>query len=234
MHIANRMGLKDRMLIIERVADRQNNVSFAGPGNPVFTYYPSAFQLWINDYTFTNVSEYGLVSRRLGFPYCDRMKFYDIQDVRPNTIIKGTNRAQTPVVRGFAPSAVQTVIYQPIYKNFNLLSPQMYQSPYVLSHSLDAANGVGGIFYQQSGRPTQYLDTNARIKVSPRISSEDVFEMGAKLYQLHNYVIQNTYTTKFATAQIQQEQAVIQDQFVKYNQAMMKMCLEHKDTMKTK
>ena len=162
------------------------------------------------------------------------MKFYDIQDVRPNTIIKGTNRAQTPVVRGFAPSAVQTVIYQPIYKNFNLLSPQMYQSPYVLSHSLDAANGVGGIFYQQSGRPTQYLDTNARIKVSPRISSEDVFEMGAKLYQLHNYVIQNTYTTKFATAQIQQEQAVIQDQFVKYNQAMMKMCLEHKDTMKTK
>lgn len=229
MHITNRMGLKDRMLIIERVENRGDCVNFIGPGNLAFKHAPSAFQLHINDYTFTNVSEYGLVSRRLGFPYCDRMKFLDVEDVRPNTIVRGTGRISTPPVRVFTPTAEQTVIYQPMFKYLHILAPKLYDTSYVLEHSLDRDYGVGGIFYQRLGRPPAYLDEKSKLNLTPKFSSQNMFEMGIKTYELHNYVLQNTYTTKFASPLVRAERAAAEQALVKYNNTMIEICRRNQE-----
>ncbi|MBP3340577.1 MAG: hypothetical protein J6L47_02845 [Alphaproteobacteria bacterium] len=227
MHIANRMGLKDRMLVIERIAPCDDCINFIGPGNVSFRYAPSVFQLHINNYIFTNVSEYGLVARRVGFPYCDRMIFMDIEDVRYGPIIKGNGRMSTPVVRNFAPTPEQTIIYQPIYKYFQNVSPNLYNTKYVLEHSIDPSAGAGGIFYQRCGAPTAYLAPESKLVLTPRVSNKDLFELGIKNYELHNYVLQHTYTTKQAPQHVQMERAIAEQKLVEYNNKKIQLCQYH-------
>ena len=197
MHIASRTGLKDRMLIVERVDSsvpgRDKCINFCGPGSFQFRHLPSVLQMHINNYTFTSVSDYCLVARRVGFPYCDKMLRYDMEDVRLNTIQKGKNKIQTPVVRTYTPTRYQTVIYQPIYKYWNVVSPDLYNTQYVLNHSLDTQNGIGGIFYQKNASPTKYLDTKSTLNLTPPISNLDMYDMGLKYFDLHDYITQNTY-----------------------------------------
>lgn len=233
MHIASRVGLKDRMLIIERTdpsEEYKTRLSFIGPGTVGFRHSPSTFQLIVNDYTFTSVSEYGLVARRVGFPYCDRMIFMDLTDVRPNTVNRGNGRMNTPVVRCFEPTATQTVLYQPMYRGFNQVSPEPYKAKYVLEHSLDTENGVGGIFYQKAGRPTAYLSPDDKLVVAPRVThGQDVCDMAIKNYQLHNYIIDNTYTTKFATPQVQKEREIMSKYITECNNKTIEVLRHYKD-----
>ncbi len=205
MHIASRVGMKDRILVVERMPQRDDGIIFMGPGTPSFKYWPSCFQLSINNYTFTSASEYGLVARRLGFPSCDRMKFLGVEDVQMNTVIKGTGRICNPVVKSLAPHSEKTIIYQPIYREINKAAPELYQSDYVLKHSLDAQNGVGGIFYQRGTSPVTYLSPDAAVNLTPRESSRDIYQMGTLYHDLSNHIIDTTYTYKFATPAVQQD-----------------------------
>lgn len=235
MHIASRVGLKDRMLIIERVepvGQRAQMLSFAGPSTDQFLHNPCSFQLLINNYTFTSVSEYGLVSRRLGFPYCDRMIRMGIEDIRPNTIIRGTGRVQSPVVRTFTPTAEQTVIYQPMSRYLNQLSPNLYSAKYVLEHSLDADAGIGGIFYQKGGRSTAYLGADEKLNLTPRVSNSDIIAMLIKHYQLHTYVTENTYTTKMASPAVQRGCQALTEFIVRQNELAIEICRNHRDDIK--
>lgn len=235
MHIASRVGLKDRMLIIERTEPKEDEkirLSFIGPGMKTFRHMPSVFQLIVNDYTFTSASEYGLVARRVGFPYCDKMIFMDLTDIRPGTVNRGNGRLHTPVVRSFEPTKTQTVIYQPMYRGFSLLSPEPYNVKYVQDHSLDAENGVGGIFYQKGGRPTAYLDANAQLNVTPRITTgQDACDMSVKLFQLHNHIIDNTYTAKLATPDVQREREWTDTALKAANNTYIDMCRNRKDVV---
>ena len=227
MHIDSRMGAKDRMLIVERVAPDAPNrrgLGFIGPSTDQFLHNPCSFQLLINNYTFTSVSEYGLVARRLGFPYCDRMIRMSTEDVRANTIIRGTGRIQSPVVRSFTPTPEQTVIYQPIYRGLNQLSPDLYDAKYVIEHGLKPSDGIGGIFYQRGGRPAAYLAPGEQLNLTPRISNGDVYDMAVTHYQLHNYVTQNTYTTKFAPQEIQRNAQALTAFIVALNNRSIEIC----------
>ena len=58
MHIKTRVGRKDRMLIVERVDDTQTGIGIIGANTEAFLESPSAFQLRINNYIFTNVSDF--------------------------------------------------------------------------------------------------------------------------------------------------------------------------------
>ncbi len=73
-HIADRIGTKDRMLIVERLHQPEARIGFAGTNTETFLTCPSAFQLCIGDYVFTNASEMGLVSNSLGFPQISKIR----------------------------------------------------------------------------------------------------------------------------------------------------------------
>lgn len=217
MHIESRMGLKDRILIIERQNHQEKRLSFVGPTQTTFLHNPCAFQLIINNYVFTNVSEYGLVARRLGFPYCDRVKFLDIEHVEFNTYKRAPGRIVNPVVRGLYGAPDKTIIYQSCAPTQATIFPDLYKNAYVTSHSLDAVTGRGGIFYQKNANGALYLQENASVNLTPKFTTKTNAQLVSQVFELQNYVIDNTYTLKFATPEVAAAQAKMNQQLMALN-----------------
>lgn len=188
-HIADRIGTKDRMLIVERLHQPEARIGFAGTNTETFLTCPSAFQLCIGDYLFTNASEMGLVANRLGYPQISKIRkgAETTCDITP-----GRNKTKHPVVASLQASPYRTLIYQPMFKCFAPTTrTEYYNVPYVLSHSLDMENGVGGVFYQRGDNTVRYLGANEKINIVPRKSPENVslYQMTAKVYDLQHTVL---------------------------------------------
>ena len=200
MHIKTRVGRKDRMLIVERIDDDQKGIGIAGANTSAFLEAPSAFQLRINNYIFTNVSECGMVARRLGFPFTDRYVMNDLKGlVTVNNMQAGKGRIVTPVISNFVSPANSFTVYQPMFPAESCGFPKLYVSDFVQKHSLDADNGVGGIFVQRGSGAANYLGEDKTVALTPKISAENEYMRAVKLFQLHNYVLTTTYTTRFAS-----------------------------------
>ena len=89
--ITQRVGLTDRMLIIEKIQP-QPDVRLAFPDTHTH-YFKSAaqsFQFIIDNYVFTNASAYFVVSQKLGFPYATTIQTVDA----PNVMIDNWNRGK--------------------------------------------------------------------------------------------------------------------------------------------
>ncbi|HBP27131.1 MAG TPA: hypothetical protein DD611_04115 [Alphaproteobacteria bacterium] len=188
-HIADRIGTKDRLLIVERLADPVARLGFSGTNTETFMTCPSAFQLCIGDYLFTNASEMGLVANRLGYPQISKIR----KGVETSCdITPGRGKPKHPVVASLQASPYRTLIYQPMFKCFAPTTrTEYYNVPYVLSHSLDMENGVGGVFYQRGDNTVRYLGANDKINIVPRKSPENVslYQMTAKVYDLQRSVL---------------------------------------------
>lgn len=224
MHIKTRMGLKDRMLIIERRDVKDQGLAFVGPAQQTFLLNPCAFQLLINDYVFTNASEYGLVSRRLGFPYCNKAKFYDTDKVVLDDYQKSTGRVVNPVLKGFESSADRTYIYQSCSPAQAQMYPDLYKDKFVVEHSLDASAGLGGIFYQKNSPNAMYLPAGASVNLTPKFMARPIGDSVAQVFKLQNYIIDNTYTLKFAEPHIKQIQEQINTFLKTRNSFHIKQC----------
>lgn len=200
-HISQRMGQKDRMLIVERIAVDGKGLSFAGTGTQMFYDIPSAFQLIVNDYVFTNASEYGLVSNKLGFPTMDKLQVSrDAQCI--TKLYPGRHKTTHPVVPGIDATPNRTIIYQPIYKTFRDYGPDSpYAAQYVQDYSLDASSGIGGIFYQKGDNQIKYLSPDKRLTINPRaLPVPNLYTTAAKVYDLQNYMLDNLYDVKNSDA----------------------------------
>ncbi len=193
-YITERVGQKDRMLMVERLKDAGHGISFVGTNTAIFREMPSAFQLIINDCVFTNASENGLVSNKLGFPIYDKPR----PDTGRGTVVTirpGRNKTGHPVVDKYNASPTTTLIYQPMYKivaSQNIASE--YDAPYVKEHSIDATNGVGGIFYQRGDNAVKYLGENEKLNITPR--AQPMPETGIlhkKVFDLQNYLLRGLY-----------------------------------------
>lgn len=190
-HIADRVGIKDRVLIIERIKDAGQGLSFIGTDAPLFYEMPSAFALVVNDFVFINASEIGLVSNRLGFPQVGKMKMTQNRYQQIMELSSGRNKTAHPVVSDIQASPNRTIVYQPMYRWYPAFAetPQ-FQVPYVLNHSLDYANGVGGIFYQRGDNQIKYLSGDGSVSLAPR--PQDMSRMPdlcADVFKLQSYVL---------------------------------------------
>ena len=68
-------------------------------------------------------------------------------------------------------------------------TPQ-FQVPYVLNHSLDYANGVGGIFYQRGDNQIKYLSGDGSVSLAPRPQDMSrVPDLCADVFKLQSYVL---------------------------------------------
>ena len=200
MHIKTRVGRKDRMLIVERVDDSTPGIGIIGANTNAFLEAPNAFQLRINNYIFTNVSEFGLVARRLGFPFTDRYAMKDLKgQVTVNAMQSAKGRVITPVIKDVVSPENSFTIYQPMFPAECLAFPKLYESDYVKKHSLAPDYGIGGIFVQRGSGAANYLGEDKTVALTPKISAENEYMRAVKLFQLHNYVLTTTYTTRFAS-----------------------------------
>ena len=218
MHIKSRVGLKDRMLIVERLDDSQLGIGIIGANTDAFLEAPNAFQLRINNYIFTNVSDCGLVSRRLGFPFTDRYHMFDLKGgLGIQNMQHAKGRIVTPVINKFKSPEKSITIYQPMYRGEQMAFPDVYKSEYVKNHSLDVEKGIGGIFVQRGSGAATYLEPGRKITLTPKFSSESDELRAVKLFQLHNHVLTTTYTTASATPEHQKIMNALNEQRIRAN-----------------
>jgi hypothetical protein len=186
--IDNRIGLHDRMLIIERLNIAGQGILVNGCMSPLFIHNPSVFQMIINNYSFTNVSYCNLVSRKLGFPVLTDLE-YVADGQMSGKVTQGYSKATLPVLRSVNPLPHQTVVYQPVFKFFQT-SP-VCDNEYIRAHSLDFDAGHGGIFYQKNSGPLKYAGANNRINLSCKPAvHETISDSLRRTYNLQTIVNQ--------------------------------------------
>lgn len=150
-YIDSRVAKTDRMLSIQRVDmhGKGHGISFIGTNTELFKYFPSVFTMLINDVYFINAATHNLVSPRLGFPTLNKPEVLDPFNGRClYTIGQGRHKVANPIITDFIPNKNSITFYQPILKEFTV-DPLVSNDDYVIEHSYDIKNGLGGVFVQK-------------------------------------------------------------------------------------
>ena len=110
-HINQRIGRKDRCVLVYRINPDHKGLIIHGGGDPVFMYWPSCIAFTINDLIFVNISIEYLLAARLGFPFPHKL-----EDVEAGTLVSDFDafyRTKTPLIRfNFHPALI--TVYQAI------------------------------------------------------------------------------------------------------------------------
>lgn len=96
-YIDQRIGLKDRCILVYRIGPEHRGLIMHGASDPCFFFRPSCFGITINDLIFVNVSSEFLLSARMGFPFPRTME--DTDDL---TIVSDWDvfyRTKVPILR---------------------------------------------------------------------------------------------------------------------------------------
>ncbi|MHA4870821.1 hypothetical protein ACXZ1M_24320 [Duganella sp. PWIR1] len=145
-HIAKRVSLKDRTLVITKARHGQR-LTFFGSNTLAFNYMPSCFGLTINDTTLLNVSYEFLLSERLGFPYPIEhdQRFSGDSFVK---ITKGKETITLPPL-DLHVTACGTAIHQVVYKNWRESeASEVWTSEHVKDNSVDHESGLSVPFLE--------------------------------------------------------------------------------------
>ncbi|HOP10891.1 MAG TPA: hypothetical protein PK629_05310 [Oscillospiraceae bacterium] len=188
--IQERLGKRDRMVIIYRFLKRDEGINFIGTDSFVFQLTPCCFALRVNNYFLFNISFDYLFSRRIGFPFPDCFHIDEsgklFIDVQP-----GIERVMLPLIRGynFEPG-IQ--IFQPMFYPFSeeqCLS-SLYDKPYVREKCLDYDNGIGYPFiYDVANRKLKVENIN--IPVCGINYESSISILGKQTYQTQINLLQN-------------------------------------------
>jgi hypothetical protein len=143
--IDQRLGLRDRVLVITKASDLVTDLTFRGCNMPSFYYTPSCFNLMINQYGFTNISFPFVVSEALGLPY-PRGAEYITGGGAIYSIGPGTETMRVPEITSDFPLPCKK-IFQPMWKGFQ--EDPLYATQYMRCAAMDHASGVGKIFIEK-------------------------------------------------------------------------------------
>ena len=188
-YINDRIGIRDRMLIIERVDGVGQGLGLVGSNTELFANMPSVFQVLFHDVLITSASTAGLVSSKLGFP---RLSKQQTSGSRGSyvTLTKGTGKTVHPVVMNID-AADKTIIYQPIFKDF-VSQTNLYNTQYVQQHSYDANAGLGGIFVQRNNNTIRYLNPDDKVTLMPKMQPKNSEGKSLKrVYDLQRHLLTN-------------------------------------------
>lgn len=175
-YVRDRIGRKDRVLILALRNDDRPLLSFIGPTTVAFRFLPSAFGLVINNLCIVNISYDYLLARRLGFPY-PRTPIISTASESSDycELGRGLHRVIRPVYSGSLPLN-GTIFYQPMFSSELSSSTRgLYEAEYVKAHSLNWEGGIGGIYYSRRDQ-FRWLDTNdevANITIAPQVESAE-------------------------------------------------------------
>ena len=145
--IEQRMGLKDRMVIITKTSNLVEDLIYRGCNMPSFYYTPSVFSLTINNYAFTNISSSYFLAKDLGLPYPSKVMVDNEGRLHCN-LEPGSNILKSPSFARNFPLPC-TRICQPIWKEIaGQAVRKMYDTDYARKMSLDKSIGVGVPFIE--------------------------------------------------------------------------------------
>jgi hypothetical protein len=178
-HIDQRIMASDRMLVIFR-GDDGKGLSYCGCDQPPFYYTPSCFGLIINNYCFINISIYGLLARRIGFPYIAE-PFQREDGHLEGEFVAGRDRIMKPILKKRF-SIQGTELYQPIFSGVGIktvIRKKFYDTEYVRNNSMSWDEGVGKIFINSNSELHEYPMSPSKVWLpgTTYILQRLVFEM---------------------------------------------------------
>ena len=198
--IDSRVARADRMLSVHKIleSNTEPGVLLGGISSPLFMYSPSTFTMRINNYYFINASTPNLVSPRVGFPSVANVYLRNMDEGTFNCdIINGRDKVVNPIIQSFIPNKDSITFYQPIYKDF-VSFKTFPKDDYLIQHSYDEANGLGGVFVQKGNvGNTRYL--NPTDNVSLRLKVRAPFDMLKETFATQNAVNAMTKTQNYET-----------------------------------
>jgi hypothetical protein len=145
-YTAERIGTSDRVLYIFKAEGHLQRLSFWGMDDLVSAFLPSCFILAINDLFFINVSFISLISKNLGFPYRNDLRYSDILTKTNLFLSPGREEILCPFL-GIKTNLNGIEIFQPmftteIYNHYY----NLYNIDYVKKHCMNVGKGIGNIF----------------------------------------------------------------------------------------
>ena len=168
-HIKNRIGAKDRFLIIyEIIDDGDTGVGWSATESPLFEYKPSCFTLTINNFIFLNASCDFLFSKRFGFPFPSERE-HRLGGGEWIEMTEGTREMQFPLIgRKFKTGGTQ--LFQPMIPYDFLRTKdgevadcaEFYDNDYVRANCMDFAAGRGMIFRRQRKTLVAYSSLSSK------------------------------------------------------------------------
>jgi hypothetical protein len=190
-YIDQRLGLSDRMLVIFKGDSNRKGLNFSGCDQPSFVYAPSCFGLRINNYCFVNISCFGLLSRRLGFPYIAEP--FQREDGRiEGQFVAGRNRIMKPVLK--KPFSIQgTELYQPMFSGVGIktaIRKNYYDTEYVRHNSMAWDKGIGNIFINSNSMIQTYPLSPSKMWIPGTTYNFDrlLFELQLLVFEWQTYV----------------------------------------------
>jgi hypothetical protein len=168
-HIKERIGSKDRFVIVYEIEDDgDKGVGWGNTESPLFGYMPSCFTLIINNFIFLNASSDFLFSERFGFPFLET-RVHREEGGMWGDLVAGTESLRFPLVkRNFKTGGTQ--LFQPMFRRDFVHQDngdpadvsELYDTQYVRSHCKDFDAGRGQIYMRDRNRLVVYSDTPSR------------------------------------------------------------------------
>ena len=159
-HIDDRVGQKDRALLIYETDDELQGIGLSGVDTPIFHVAPSICVITINRFYFVSISSDFILAKRLGWPYPSARKLVDIDtDGFSADMEIGTKEITTPVLSSL-PLPSGTILLQPIaHQYLRRSSPESFRetflNSYVKAASIDEESGIGRLLIG-SDKPVIY------------------------------------------------------------------------------
>ncbi|MDB5418527.1 MAG: hypothetical protein JWP50_1946 [Phenylobacterium sp.] len=145
-HIANRIGVADRMAYLSYVAAKPG-LTLVGSNTPLFSIMPCAMGLYINGLAILSVSTDDLISRAVGFPYAQKRWALPRRMEHWRELWPGTGEASRPLHS--LPHRLPALrLHQPMFGRALPAAADLYDRPYVREHCLDWDKGVGRVFVE--------------------------------------------------------------------------------------
>jgi hypothetical protein len=139
-HISDRVGKKDRSLVIAK-STHGERLNFFGLNTIAFKFMPSCFGITINDTSILNISHEFLLSKRLGFPYAMDC-IADVNGDYSVSMAQGLEKITAPPLDIYA-TLCGTAIHQVVYKGWQESErAELWDTDYVVGFSTDRDSGL--------------------------------------------------------------------------------------------
>jgi len=205
-YINQRLGAKDRVLLIYKAQNVPNGINFSNIYNPFFNVNPCSLVLRINNYLFVNISIDNLLLRDFGFPYPQKITISEGMKLGYSELSKGSESIRGAVLEDLSIFKTSKTIYQPLYKN--LINLCTINNEYVSSNSISQKDGIGEIYVLQNNAINIMCD-NDKYCLKPREEYSNFINLYKKLllYELENLEVlyKKILNYEFSTQEFENE-----------------------------
>lgn len=112
-HITDRIGRKDRLVLVYRITKEHTGLIMHGAGDLTFLMQPSWLALTVNNLIFINISSEYLLAARMGFPFPSKIQENQHDGLAVASDFDAFFRVKVPLLRFAFPTA-PIAVYQTI------------------------------------------------------------------------------------------------------------------------